>query len=524
MLFNSYPFLFVFLPLSLLGYQLAGRWHRKAMVAWLGLVSCAFYAYWYPPFLLVLAGSIALNYTAAALITRRIPNRIGSQVWLWAAIAANLGALGYFKYFFPLLNFFSTVAGSEHRWTNVALPLGISFFTFTQIAFLVDLQQGVAQQQDLASYVLFVTFFPHLIAGPILHHKDMMPQFQQNRRYRLRLEDVAVGASWFILGLAKKVLFADEFAKFANAAFNVHGPIAAGAAWVGVLSYALELYFDFSGYSDMALGLARMFSINFPLNFNSPYKASSMIDFWQRWHMTLSHYINAYLFTPLLRLIRGRRRAADKLVNRAAMSTPSGFVAMVATPTLLSMFVAGIWHGAGLNFIFYGLLHGGYITVNHAWNTYQQNLANRGKIKARGPVYARLRHSASVLLTFLCVLSTWVFFRAEGTGAALIYLRSMLFGYRHAALQPLGKVDGVELHGNVLLPLALGYAVVWLLPNTQQILSHFKPSLHPELVQAETALHVFWKPNLAWALGLGYLFFFALVRLQVPSSFLYFQF
>ena len=306
MLFNSYAFLFVFLPVALAGYQLAGRFHRRAVVAWLGLASCSFYAYWRPAFLLVLLSSIAINYAAAALISRQIPNKVASSVWLWTAIAANLAALGYFKYFYPVLNFVSP----QHHWVNVALPLGISFFTFTQIAYLVDLHQGVAKQQDIFSYVLFVTFFPHLIAGPILHHKDMMPQFQQEGRKRLRADDLAMGFSWFILGLCKKTLLADTFAKTADVVFKVHGPLAPGIAWRGALCYALQLYFDFSGYSDMALGLARMFSIDFPLNFNSPYKASSMIDFWQRWHITLSQYINAYLFTPLQLGIRSRRRQA----------------------------------------------------------------------------------------------------------------------------------------------------------------------------------------------------------------------
>ena len=517
MLFNSYAFLFVFLPVTLLGYQVAGRLHRKAVVAWLGLASCAFYAYWHPAFLLVLVSSIAINYTGSALISRQIPNKVASSVWLWVSITANLAALGYFKYFFPLLNFLTP----HHHWLNVALPLGISFFTFTQIAYLVDLHQGVAKQQDIVSYVLFVTFFPHLIAGPILHHKDMMPQFQQDRSYQLRLDDLAVGFSWFILGLSKKVLLADTFSKTADVVFAVQGPVAPAMAWRGVLCYALQLYFDFSGYSDMALGLARMFSIDFPLNFNSPYKASSMIDFWQRWHITLSQYINAYLFTPLQLKIRSRRRAAGKPVNRAALSTPQGFVAMIATPTLISMFIAGVWHGAGLQFLLYGLLHGFYITVNHAWNMRQQNRENAGLAKPRNAALAPFRHAASVLLTFACVLSTWVFFRADSSRAAWTLLRSMLHTYSPGAYTPVtGETGGAR----ILVFMVLAYGIVWFLPNTQQILSRFKPSLHPELIQPEALAKVFWKPNLGWALALGYLFFFALVRLQAPSTFLYFQF
>ena len=312
MLFNSYAFVFVFLPVALLGYQIAGSFHRQAVVAWLGFISLVFYAYWRPAFLIVLVASIAINYVAAALISRQISSRISTKSLLWMAILANLLALGYFKYFFPWLNLLSHAIGSGKSWANVALPLGISFFTFTQIAFLVDLQQGVAEQQSLTNYVLFVTFFPHLIAGPILHHKEMMPQFQQERRYRLQLSDLSVGLSWFIMGLGKKVLIADVFATSADAVFRLSGPVSAADAWRGALCYTLQLYFDFSGYSDMALGLARMFSINFPLNFNSPYKASSIIEFWQRWHMTLSKYITDYLYSPVQFWIRDRRRSAGK--------------------------------------------------------------------------------------------------------------------------------------------------------------------------------------------------------------------
>src|SRR5579875_4037656 len=258
MLFNSYIFLFGFLPLALVGYQIAAHWHRRAVVLWLALASLLFYAYWRPKYLIILCGSILFNYVAGALISRRIANRINTRVLLTLAIAANLAVLCYFKYLMPLLNFFAGQMHSAHHWRDVVLPLGISFFTFTQIAYLVDLQQGGAVQQDLGSYTLFATFFPHLIAGPILHHAEIMPQFQQAKDYRLKLDDVAIGLTWFTMGLAKKVLLADKFAPGADAAFAASHTLSLPAAWAGVLAYALQLYFDFSGYSDMALGLARM--------------------------------------------------------------------------------------------------------------------------------------------------------------------------------------------------------------------------------------------------------------------------
>ena len=299
MLFNSYIFLFAFLPLALIGYQIAAYWHRRAVVLWLAFASLVFYAYWRPVYLIILCASILFNYVMGALISRRINNNISTRVILIFAVAANLAALCYFKYLMPLLNFVAGRVHSVHHWQDVVLPLGISFFTFTQIAYLVDLQQGGAVQQDLGSYTLFATFFPHLIAGPILHHAEIMPQFQQDRDYRLRIEDVCVGFTWFVMGLCKKVLLADRFAPNADAAFNASYGIGTKGAWIGVLSYSMQLYFDFSGYSDMANGLARMFSIDFPLNFASPYKSANIIDFWQRWHMTLTRYINVYLYNPL---------------------------------------------------------------------------------------------------------------------------------------------------------------------------------------------------------------------------------
>ncbi len=519
MLFNSYLFLFGFLPTALIGYQLAGYFHRKAVVAWLAFMSLVFYAYWRPAFLFVLVGSIVLNYLASALISRRIPNGVSSSAWLWIAITTNLGILGFYKYLFPFLNF----VDPRHHWVNVALPLGISFFTFTQIAYLVDLHQGVAKQQDIISYAVFVTFFPHLIAGPILHHKDMMPQFQRSQdggRYRLNASDLAVGTSWLLMGLAKKVLLADYFSKTADTIFAFHAPMAPGFAWRGALCYALQLYFDFSGYSDMALGLARMFSIDFPINFDSPYKASSMIDFWKRWHITLSQYIADYVFTPLQFAVRARRRGKGLPVNRAALSTPRGFFDMIAVPTLTSMFIAGIWHGAGFQFLIYGILHGIFISINHRWNLWRQSLPEADAPKGR--VTRAFWHSASVLLTFVCVLVTFIFFRAAGTAQAVSLVRSMVHAYPAAALQvPAGEVSGSSL----LLKIVGGYLIVWFMPNTQQILRLCQPSIHPENVEPSSFFpRLLWSPSALWAITGAFTFILVLIRLQAPSSFLYFQF
>ncbi len=523
MLFNSYIFLFGFLPVALLGYEIAGRFHRRAVVAWLGFASLAFYAYWRPAFVLVLISSILFNFGAAELISRSPAGGSRSRWLLTAAIVGNLGALAYFKYLFPVLNFVSYHTGWFERFSDVLLPLGISFFTFTQIAFLVDLQQGVAKQQDILSYVLFVTFFPHLIAGPILHHKEMMPQFQQDRRYRLSLADVSVGLSWFVMGLGKKVLIADHFAIISNEIFRHSHSLHARAAWCGALSYALQLYFDFSGYSDMALGLARMFSINFPLNFNSPYKAHNIIDFWQRWHITLSQYITTYVYSPLQFSLRRRRRASGKPVNREALETLGGFATLIAFPMIFTMSVAGVWHGAGLTFVVYGLLHGAFLTINHAWNIFSQRRAAANLHTQPHPLVAYLSHGGSVLLTFLCVLITLVFFRANSLSDAVALLRSMVHSYGSLIGPPLD--DHIVASNGMAVKIAAGLFVCWFLPNTQQLLSAFHPSLHPELVTVSKRWSsVLWRPGFAWSFTLGCVLLVVLIQLQRPATFLYFQF
>ncbi len=519
MLFNSYIFLFGFLPLVLIGYQIAAYWHRRAVVLWLAFASLAFYAYWRPAYLIVLCASILFNYVMGALISRRILNNISTRVILVFAIAANLGALCYYKYLIPLLNFGTTHLHSQHHWQDIVLPLGISFFTFTQIAYLVDLQQGGAVQQDLGSYTLFATFFPHLIAGPILHHAEIMPQFQQDRDYRLKLEDLGVGFTWFVMGLCKKVLLADRFAQNADGGFNAWWHISAKGAWVCVLSYALQLYFDFSGYSDMANGLARMFSIDFPLNFASPYKSSNIIDFWQRWHMTLTRYINVYLYNPIAIWVSRQRAQRGMKISRKAMATPSGFAMMIGFPTVVALFIAGIWHGAGLQFIIFGLLHAAYLTTNHAWRVFRGGKQS----PEASPIAKAATHVGSVLLTFAAVVLAQIFFRAQDTGVALTMLGGM-FG-RHRGLVPLPPDLLFHPSTAAFLPLAAGFFIVWALPNTQQILAKFKPAIELAPSDREVGrLQWFWRPTPVLGFLMGALIFAVLVKMEIPTTFLYFQF
>jgi D-alanyl-lipoteichoic acid acyltransferase DltB (MBOAT superfamily) len=513
MLFNSPAFLFCYLPIALCGFAVASRFGRTPVVAWLAFMSLVFYGYWRPIFLVLLVGSILVNYGAAALIWRTRERPTLQKAWLMAGIAANLGALCYFKYLFPLLHFFHDLFSLQHVFGNVILPLGISFFTFTQIAYLVDLAQGAAEPQDFVSYVLFVTFFPHLIAGPILHHGEIMPQFAEGRDFSLKLPDVALGLSWFILGLCKKVLIADHLSQYADAAFAHPAGLPLSYAWLGALNYAMQLYFDFSGYSDMAVGLARMFSIEIPLNFDSPYKAGSIIEFWSRWHMTLTRYLTLYLYNPMSLAINRRRVAKGKPISRKATRTLAGFASLIALPTLATMFLAGVWHGAGFQFLVFGTLHGVYLSVNHAWRIFRRDGALLTRVVCWRPV--------SVLLTFLAVIVGQVFFRAASSTDALRLLAGMVGRNGVAAIPGL---PAVLLNPHAWLALLL-LPVVWFFPNTQEILGQAK-AVRANLFSAVfgSAPAALWRPNLVWATSLAGAFLAVLWYMTDTSSFLYFQF
>jgi alginate O-acetyltransferase complex protein AlgI len=533
MLFNSPEFLFCYLPIVLAGFAAFGRFGRMPVVCWLAFMSLAFYGYWKPAFLILLVGSIIVNFLCSRLI-RHFRERPGLQkAFLTAGITLDLGALFYYKYLFSLLHFLNGVGAIHHPFSNVILPLGISFFTFTQIAYLIDLAQGAAEPQGFISYVLFVTFFPHLIAGPILHHGEIMPQFAEGRDFSLKWNDVALGLSWFILGLCKKVLIADRIARFADTTFAHPAGLPLLTAWLGVLNYAVQLYFDFSGYSDMAVGLARMFSIQLPFNFNSPYKSPSVIEFWQRWHMTLSRYLTVYLYNPMSLSISRRRLLAGKSTSRKATRTLGGFASMVALPTIGTMFLAGIWHGAGFQFIVFGVLHGFYLTINHAWRIFRRE----------GSVLAKIIewHPVSVMLTFVAVCIAAVFFRADSTHDALQLLAGMCgingLGLPAAVVAKLGSAAPWMLHHPFLAtPMQLVstkiylvlflFPVVWFLPNTQEILGQSKSGQVQSAPAPATGFMkvILWRPTLTWATSLGLVMIAVLWYMTDTSSFLYFQF
>lgn len=381
MLFNSYPFIFLFFPIVLAGYFLLGRTRfNKLANLWLVLASLAFYGYWDISFLPLLLGSILVNYTLSGGILRgkRLNRLLQQKIFFGLGLFFNLGLLGIYKY----LDFFLeniNLLGANVPLLHLILPLGISFFTITQILYLLDCYAGVAKDHDFINYALFVSFFPHLLAGPILYHKPMMEQFSNSELRHLNWDNMASGLSLFIIGLTKKVVIADSLISFIAQGFSHPENLTMVTAWFTAVSYMMQLYFDFSGYSDMAVGLAKMLNIDIPMNFNAPYRAKSLIAFWQRWHISLTNAITACVYMPVLR--------SFKQMSWGAMVF-SSFVAF---------FVVGIWHGAGWKYVAFALLHSGGIVVNHIWRHYH--------------LWMPVRLGQAI--TLLVVLISHVIFRAD---------------------------------------------------------------------------------------------------------------
>jgi alginate O-acetyltransferase complex protein AlgI len=536
MLFSSFIFLFGFLPAALAGFWIAGRFGRTVAASWLVVASLVFYGWWEPRFLVVLLGSILFNYGAAAAI-RRLEGAARRQgLVLTLAVCANLLALVYYKYLFSILEFLRSTGIADVPFAPVLLPLGISFFTFTQIGYLLDVKQGVSKVSTPLDYLLFVTFFPHLIAGPILHNREMMPQYADPGRFKFDAVNMAVGLSIFTIGLVKKTVLADPVSSVVAPGFADPGALGLIGAWHVALSYSLQLYFDFSGYSDMAIGLARMFNIRFPLNFNSPYKSASIIEYWQRWHMTLTRYLTLYLYNPIALSATRRRVARGLPITRKAYATPSGFMSMVAIPTFVTMGLAGVWHGAGVQFVVFGLLHATYLIVNHA-----SRILRPGKGKLPDGL---LRHAGKVALTYLAVLVAAVFFRAPSCGAALDLLAGIAGLHGNgpgmdlpllpdgAARSLLTALGIVAAPGGASVPsgatvlragwIVMLYAVIWLGPNTQQIMRHYSPAL--ERVQPWFLDWPAVRLNPAWAVTLGIGLMLGILATSGTAEFLYFQF
>jgi len=515
MLFNSYIFILLFLPITLTGFFLIGlKGKTEVAIGWLVGASLCFYGWWNPVYLFIIMGSILLNYGWGIQLAHR-----QSRGFLVIGIALNLGVLGYFKY----ANFFvanlNALTGAPVYLSPIVLPLAISFFTFQQISYLVDAYQGNTREYNFLHYCLFVTFFPQLIAGPIVHHREMLPQFGRRSIFRFNAETLSVGITVFFFGLFKKVIIADGMAGYATPVFEAvkHAYVLSFLeAWEGALAYTLQIYFDFSGYSDMAIGLAYMFGIRIPLNFDSPYKAGNIIDFWRRWHISLSRFLRDYLYIPL----GGNRKGGARRYGNL----------------MITMLLGGLWHGAAWTFVIWGGLHGLFLLVNHLWANIKQRCGYTG--------HSLLAGGAARLLTFLSVVVAWVFFRADSAGSAFSVLQSMagLNGFVLPETCLAGcKVLAVPLqHAGVdfrhlnyfggseeVAYIAIALLVAWFAPNVQQMTNRFTPYINiiakgKKLPDAPAWLQ--WQPSPRWAVILIFCVLASILSLSRASEFLYFQF
>jgi len=501
MVFSSLEFIYLFLPVTLAGFLLLRRFNsERGIIAWLIATSLLFYGWWNPWYLVLLIGSVLFNYGL-----HRVLVQLKDPWVLGFGIAANLLTLGYFKYADFFITNVNSLTGIDFALTGVALPLAISFFTFQQISFLCDSYSGRLADCDFPRYALFVVFFPQLVAGPIVLQKDTLPQFTLSV-FRNRLGvNFSVGLTLFVIGLFKKIVLADGVVPYVATVFGLAEStegVPFAAAWIGALAYTFQIYFDFSGYCDMALGLARMFGIRLPINFNSPYKAKNIVEFWRRWHITLSRFLRDYLYIPL----GGNRYGASRR-----------HINLMAT-----MVLGGLWHGASWTFAVWGALHGLYLIVNHAWS----GLWRDRKRPDWAPAW--LREGSAQALTLLAVVVAWVFFRAETFGGANNIIEGM-FGLSQA-LEPDRWRSVTQDNPLIWIHLAVLAAIALLLPNSIEIAKRYGPVIVDQASAAkESALsrQLAWRPSPAWAATMGCGLLVALIqlyRLEDITEFIYFNF
>ncbi len=486
MLFSSYSFILYFFPacflLSLLFRRFSNfKYHVLLLIA----ASLVFYAFGNVYYLILILGSIGFNYSMAKVITGHQDRK---KLFLWLGVGANIALLTYYKYTNFFVETFNQITDGSVLY-NVVLPIGISFYTFQQIMYLVDSYKGKVEQHDFKTYVLYIAFFPQLIAGPIVCHKDFFHQLRDKSLAIDTPKNLAIGLSFFTYGLFKKIVIADQLeAAFINPVFDASmaGSVTFWEAWVGTVAYAFQIYYDFSGYSDMALGLGKCFGIELPQNFNSPYKSKSLREFWRRWHMTLSFFLRDYLYIPL-----GGNRVAEWRKN---------------FNIVLTMFLAGLWHGAGWGFMIWGFLHGVGIAINHY-------LAKAGKLN-RIPFL-------NWVFTFAFVCLCWVAFRSESMSSMVEMWVSMF------SLIEIIETDSklyAEFHV-LILPVLLAHCVFC--PNLfqifekdlkyvdRQVLDNCHPLLERFLV---------WKPTAIWAVTSACAFYASFLLMGTVNSFIYFQF
>jgi len=391
MLFNSYEYIFIFLPLVFFMYFFLNKKRlTTASSSFLVFASLFFYSWWNISYLPLMLTSILFNYTVGSILSKESESKISKKSILVFGIICNLGLLAYYKYADFFIENINYMANQHFNLPHLLLPLAISFFTFQQIAYLVDSFKGETKEYNFLNYALFVTFFPQLIAGPIVHHKEMMPQFTKSKNMVINYKNIAYGLFIFSIGLFKKVIIADTFAKWANAGFDHSTVLTFFEAWSTSLSYTFELYFDFSGYTDMAIGSALLFNIKLPINFNSPYKALSIQDFWRRWHITLSRFLKDYIYIPLG---GNRKGGARTYIN-----------------IMITFILGGIWHGAGWTFILWGTLHGLALSIYRLWKNFG----------------FKMNKYIAWFITFNFVNATWVFFRAKEWGDVAKVFKGMV--------------------------------------------------------------------------------------------------
>jgi len=489
MLFNSYEFIFLFLPISFIIYfYLTSKRLITASKGWLIFSSLFFYSWWNIAYLPLILISILFNYSLSkSLIEFKEHNKnyISKKRLLQVGLILNISLLIYFKYMDFFISNTNFVFNSEISLLHLALPLAISFFTLQQIAFLIDSYEGLVEEKNFLDYTIFVIFFPQLIAGPIVHHAEMMPQFSSRWNLVKNYKNISAGLFIFSIGLFKKVVIADAFAQWANLGFTNSATLNLLEAWAASLSYTFQMYFDFSGYTDMAIGAALLFNIKLPQNFNSPYKATGIIDFWQRWHITLTVFIKTYVYTPIL-------RSFSRITFTKAMFA-----------TFAAMFISGLWHGAGWNYIVWGSLHGVALVINHHW---QKRKIKMNKILAW-------------FITFNFVNVTLIFFKASTLSQAMEVLNNMITGnivLYHSLDSVLSFLTPFGVHfGTVfthigekpktLVYIIIAFIIILAFKNSNELTEKFKAS----------------KYSLAYIFTL---FIVAISMLSNFSEFLYFNF
>lgn len=511
-LFSSYAFLIFFLPCSFLLYFLASTVSSRTGILSLVALSSFFYAWHHPSYIFLIFGSILVNFYSASLILKHIKYR---KIIFVADLFFNIFLIFLFKYYNFFISNINMTTGLKLSLLNTLLPVGISFFTFQQIGFIVSIYKKTEKLPGFLEYCSFITFFPQLIAGPVVKHSDYLPQLKNPSTFKLSAQNIAIGGTIFVIGLCKKVLLADNASSIADSVFfslRSGETLNAIESWLGAISYSFQIYFDFSGYSDMAIGLSRVFNIKLPCNFLSPYQATSIIEFWRRWHISLSSFLREYIYIPL-----GGNRKGNLMRHGNLMIT---------------MLIGGLWHGASWTFVAWGGLHGLFLIVNHLLRQLIPKPIFSGKII----------NSIKIMGVFMLITFSWVFFRAGSITEALSVLGSMLniqSLFLHNPSATMYSPFGLDMHflpsgplGSVLLKRTLllciiGSITVFFLPNVYDWLAYFKPAKgyhKPSYVQTNLFKKVAWKPTLATGFLILLLLTLAFGEVNSRNEFIYFQF